>query len=284
MIAHGSRRSAEKPYMNDLNTSRGMDRADTGQWRLVIYITRTSLEAWLQPLADRQASRRIVRDSWEPVGDGPDLLARIENTVYDHPQLLDDYSADIIIETDRAMWVPSEVGADEERSEEVFNAVYGCEPEDMMADRVDDKTLLWWLTPGLPAFLSRTVPGARVSAHLGVIVSYLDRLRLPEGEVEVLNTRPGSCDVILLKDGELQTASTQRAGNPEEGIYRLLRASEVYGFSPRSAHIAVRDESGDDSALSEALDSLNLDASILVEEERQMPTAALLMLSGATKE
>lgn len=266
--------------MNDLNLARGTDRADTGQWRLVIYITRTSLEAWLQPLADRRASRRIVRSEWEAIGDGPDLLSKIENTVYDNPQLLDDYSADIIIETDRAMWVPAEIGDDEEQAEEIFNTVYGCDPEDMMTDRGDGKTLLWWLTPGLPAFLSRTFPGARVSAHQSVIVSYLDRIQLPEGEVSVLNTRPGSCDVVLFKDGQLQTASTQRAANPEEAIYRLLRASEVYGFSPREGHIAVRDESGDDSALSDALDSLRLDATTLIDEERQMPTAALIALSG----
>lgn len=265
--------------MNDLSTPRGMDRADTGQWRLVIYISRTSLEAWLQPIADPRASRRIVNVGWEPAGDEADLLRKIENAVYDNPSLLDDYSADIIIETDRAMVVPAEVINDEERSEDEFNAIYGCDPEDMMTDRVRDKGVLWWLTPGLPAFLSRTFPGARVSSHLSVLLKYIEGLRLSDGEVMVLNTREGSCDVLLMKEGSLKTVSTQPASNPEEAIYRLLRAADVYRFSVRTGRLAVRDESGDDSSLSDTLDGLKLDASVLFEEERPIPTAALIMLS-----
>ncbi len=255
-----------------------MDRTDTGQWRLVIYITRTSLEAWLQPLGDRQSVRRIVRNEWEPVGNGKDLLQKIEDTVYDNPQLLDDFAADIIIETDRALWVPQEVSADEELAEDQFGRVYGFDPEDMLADAVGDKTLLWSLTPGLPAFLSRTFPGARVKAHLSVIQSFLDRLNIEEGEVMVLNLREGSCDVILMRGNRLQTSSTQPAANAQESLYRLLRAAEAYNFSVRSARLAVRDERGDDSALSESLDKLRLDATTLLDEDRPMPTAALLLL------
>lgn len=264
--------------MNDPMNPRGMDRADTGQWRLVIYITRSSLEAWLQPLADREALRRIVREEWEPTDEGSELLRKIENAVYDHPQLLEDYSADIVIQTERTMIVPIDVAEDDERAEEEFKAIYKSDPDDMMVDRLEDEAVLWWLTPGLPSFLSRTFPGARVMSHIGVILRYLERLGLENGEVMVLNTRPISCDVILIKDGKLKCASTQRSANPEEAIYRLLRASEVFGFSPRTGRLAVRDERGDDSELSDALDKLRLDASMLIEEERPLPTAALLTL------
>lgn len=265
--------------MNDFSTMRGPDRADTGQWRLVIYITRTSIEAWLQPIADRQASRRIVRCEWEPVGEGADLLQKIENAVYDHPQLLDDFSADIIIETNRSMWVPSEIAEDEQRSEDLFYRVYKFDADDMTVDHVGDKCLMWALTPGLPAFLGRTFPGARISAHLSVIQSYIDSLALTDKELMILNLRKGSCDIILMRENQLQTSSTQPAVNPEEGMYRLLRAADAYNFSLRTARLGVRDECGDDSALSDALEGLQLDASALIEEERRMPTAALLLLS-----
>ncbi len=265
--------------MDEKMTPRGMDRADTGQWRLVIYITRDSLEAWLQPLADRSATRRIASASWERAEDGADLLHKIENAVYDHPQLLEDYSADIIIETARTLWVPDSIINNEDRSEEVFTDIYGCEPDDMMSDRLGDKGVLWWMVPGLPAFLSRTFPGARVLSHQCALVSYLDRLILPEGNVAVLNTRPGSADVILLKDGNLLSVSTQPAGNPEEAIYRLLNAAEAYGINMRECHIAVRDEKGREGALSDALDKMKLDASLLLEDDGTIPTAAVLTLA-----
>lgn len=267
--------------INDSATARSTDRSDTGQWRLVVYLTRRSLEAWLQPLSDLQATRRIVSEEWEETGDGPALLAKIENCIYDHPQLLDDYTADIIIETDRIMWVPGYVADNDEQAEEIFGRIYGGDPDDMLTDRCGGgKGALWWFTPGLPAFLSRTFPGARVTSHLAALMNYLDSITLPGGDVMVLNTRPGSCDVILLRDGQLLSASTQRASTPEEAVYRLLRAASAYSIDPRQAHIAVRDESGDDTGLDEALEHLRLDASTLVGEERPLtPTAPLLILS-----
>lgn len=264
--------------MNETNPTHGMDRADTGQWKLVIYISRTSLDAWLRPLNDSLSARHIVSVQWERTGDEAELLHKIESAVYDNPRLLEDYSADIIIESDRTMWLPAEISEDEEKAENIFTSIYNCSAEDMMADRTGEKEMLWWLIPGLPDFLNRTFPGARVLGHQSALVSYLDRITLPEGDLAVLNTRPGSCDVILLKSGKLQTVSTQRAGNPDEAIYRLLKAAEAYGINLRTCHIAVRVESGNDSALSEALEKMRLDASLLIEEEQPMPTAALISL------
>ncbi|MDE6637022.1 MAG: hypothetical protein K2K32_02155, partial [Muribaculaceae bacterium] len=82
------------------------DILDTGQWHLAVDISKEGFGAWLLPESSLGLNPRvIISQAWNPSEEG--LLARIEDAVYDNPTVLDDYSADIIIESDRQLWLPA---------------------------------------------------------------------------------------------------------------------------------------------------------------------------------
>lgn len=102
--------------------------------------------------------------------DDESLLRKIETVVYDHPQLLDDFSTEIIINTERALWIPRKIvepspGKEEkgiERDEtDLYNVVYKAEEEDIFIDETGDKICVYSLVSGLQSFIRRTLPGAR---------------------------------------------------------------------------------------------------------------------------
>ena len=100
------------------------DILDTGQWHLAVDISKHGIGAWLLPDASLgRVPRVIIRQNWPPSDEG--LLGRIEDAVYDNPTVLDDYSADIIVESDRQLWLPASLYPSDEECAEAYVAVYG---------------------------------------------------------------------------------------------------------------------------------------------------------------
>ena len=218
--------------------------ADTGQWRLIIYISHSGMTALLRHASDPQ--RPIVRmfDATWPLPDSPaggaSLLKRIENTVYDHPGVLDDYATDIIIESPHATWVPTAViesAAGEDPEQQVFHSLFPGVEGDICTDRLGDITALYSLSPGLEAFLGRTLPGARMRLHLGV---------LAEGVPAMLGDRPAVAaafrdngfDLLAFgTDGRMLSASARSAAN--DPCADILKAMQVLGLAEGSADIIL---------------------------------------------
>ncbi len=232
--------------MADIN-NRGAaaDRADTGQWRLEATFSRTGARAVLHAIGRPEVAPRLLMDvSWP---DDPEALAgRIQNAVYDNPQVLDDYSALIVIDTPHVAWVPVEV-ADSDNAEESFTAIYPGTAADVMRDTADASrqmadagrpVALYSLAPGLKAFLARTFPGARVRCAQALS---LDRLRslCPGGEAAGVFLRPEATDIILLRDGALQCAATRPAMPPSDTAYHLLNAMLTCGLDPAKARVPL---------------------------------------------
>lgn len=164
--------------LEEKTTYRAVRIDDTADWRMIIYISRTGMSACLKNEADpMEPLINIFSDSWSCGED--ELLHRIEGVVYDHPQLLDDFSTEIVISTERALWIPrsaidpkGNVGADEEYLDEtdLYNVAYKAEDEDIFIDEFDEKVCLYTLIPGLQSFILRTLPGARTWCQQTVAV------------------------------------------------------------------------------------------------------------------
>lgn len=104
---------------------------DVSDWRLIAVISETGMAAYLKNIenpADEIVT--LFEESWER--DSSNLLERIENAVYDHPQVLDDFSADIVLVAPAAVWVPAEYGDDEEKCCDIYSAIYSAEAQDVM--------------------------------------------------------------------------------------------------------------------------------------------------------
>lgn len=141
---------------------------DTAEWRLIIHITKTGMSAYLKSEEDpMEPLITLFNVHWEE--DEKKLLKRIEDTVYDHPQLLDDFSTEIVVNTAKALWIPKGVtepsapGKDYPDLDEtdIYNIVYPAAEEDIFIDDVNDMMCLYTLVAGLYPFIRRTLPGAR---------------------------------------------------------------------------------------------------------------------------
>lgn len=230
--------------MNPSHTYRAVRIGDVADWRLICYISASGMSAWLRHSDPSEPVVPILEEKWE-VKEEEGLLKRIEECVYDHPQVLDDFSADIILEASKKLWVPTErVADDEEQGEDWYADVFEADPMDIMAEEVGDATALFSLAPGLKAFLQRTFPGARLHSHVAVEVGKL-RNRNADAQRIYIDIREGEADFLMFRGTEFISASTHMWSELSDIQYHLYNIMDIYGADARTVQVAV-------SGLSEA--------------------------------
>ncbi|MDE6272300.1 MAG: DUF3822 family protein [Muribaculaceae bacterium] len=270
--------------MSDYNPRANLssaDFADTGLWRLIIYISLKGMSAYLKHTSDKsRPMAKMLSESWHS-SDPESLLKNIENAVYDHPVLLDDFATEIILETPHTTFVPNEIIDEEDDAEfSVYTALFpGGDPE-IIADRLPDYTALFSLTRGLDGFIARTMPGSRIRSHLAVIAERMRRQSAPGPRV-YLDIRNGEVDILLFRDSTLLSASVQKWRTPEDIAYRILNLLNAYGISPKDASIFLSGPVETRNLLSEILRNFTPEISRMIlpfnpGEETDMPLAALL--------
>lgn len=218
-----------------MTTLTAADYADTGQWRLIVRIFTDGVTAHLEnTLHDDVEPQELFSTHWEKGGSS--LLQLIENAVYDHPRVLDDFSARIVVYDPRTLFMPTELLVDTEGAEEgYYTAVYESEPSDVMCESDKDVTAAFTMTPGLKGFLNRTFPGARISCHL--MVALQKHRRTESGLRMVIDNRINEADFILLDDDRLLSASTHPLSADSDIAYHAFNIMEVYGLKPADVRI-----------------------------------------------
>ena len=201
------------------------DLLDTGQWHLTVDISKHGLGAWLIPDDSLDTSpREIIRLAWQPSDEG--LLEKIENAVYDNPMVLDDYSADIIVESDRQIWLPTSLYPTDEDCADAYTSVYGGDILDVMVNDLSSEKCAFMLTPGLKSFMQRSFPGARIWSQQALL---MDASIHPQESFKCLiDIRQSSFDIILFCRGELQSASTHLWKSETDIAYILLNILQTY--------------------------------------------------------
>lgn len=215
------------------------DFADTGQWRLLIYISSRGMQACLKHISDK--TRPIVmlfKTEWDEC-ESAALLAKIENAVYDHPALLDDYATEIILETPLVTWMPSAMLEEVDGMEStVFQSIFPRSDAEICTDRVEDMTALFMLADGLDGFISRTIPGARIRSHLAVLAEKFltqnsDCRRL------YIDIRQSECDILGFDGRSLLCATTHGYRTVEDIAYRVFHLLNAFGIPPEDVKINV---------------------------------------------
>lgn len=201
------------------------DHLDTGQWHLAVDISRHGFGAWLLPDESLGASPRvIIQMTWQPSEEG--LLERIEDAVYDNPTVLDDYSADIIVETDRQLWIPTDLYPTDEDCADAYVAVYGGDILDVMVNDLGKEKCAFMLAPGLKSFMQRSFPGARIWSQQALLKQA--SVQPHESFKGLLDIRQSSFDLILFSRGELLSASTHLWKTEADIAYALLNILNTY--------------------------------------------------------
>lgn len=232
--------------MEEKSTYRAVRIDDTADWRLIVHISRTGMSAYLKNEEDpMEPLINLFADTW--ARDDKSLLRRIEAGVYDHPQLLDDFSTEIIINTERALWVPrSETdmkmnadGEEEFRDEcDIYNKAYSAEEEDIFIDELGDKLCLYTLTPGLLPFIRRTLPGARTWCQQTLAVKrFADQTSdMPRMYVDI---REGEADYYAFEGRKLLFAATHPWRDKMEIVYRVFNFADLWRLDMASTQVML---------------------------------------------
>lgn len=223
--------------MNDSNTYQAVRIGDIADWRLICVISSRGMSAYLKNVNPTEDVVTLFDEKWVSAEEG--LLSKIENAVYDHPQVLDDFSADIVVVAPESIWVPTEmVEDDEEEASRLYNQVYAAEDSDIMSETVDDATCLYVLVPGLNAFLQRTFPGSRVHSHLAVMASRF-RERSSDMPRIYAEIREGEVDFIAFDRRSLLMAATHRWNEMNDIQYHLFNIMNVYDLDPAEVQVSL---------------------------------------------
>ncbi len=239
--------------MNETNnnqqpaTYRAVRIGDIADWRLIAGISGYGVFAWLKHSDQGQPLVPVIDCRWNYRDEN--LLGHIENAVYDNPQVLDDFSADIVVMTPRTLLVPSQVVADDDdEANRLYNQVYSASAGDLMQENIGEATALYSLTSGLNGFLQRTFSGARVHSHLAVMA---DRLRdrsadMPRLYVDIRtfggeddDLKCGEADFVAFDRQTLLMAATHRWNHPDDIRYHLFNIMQVFGLDPVKTQVSV---------------------------------------------
>lgn len=217
----------------------GVDVADTGQWHLVIGISDDGMQAWLKSKADpAQIPVKLMDVCWKD--SSKTLLENIEATVYDHPALLDDFSTDIVLDTGKCLWVPSNM-LEENDEEYFFKPFYDVTLSDIFSSDYGESICLFSMTHGLKSFLARTFSGSRINSHLGVLFSHF-RTRSVEHPHIYIIVRNGCCDIIGIESEKILFSSSRRDLSPTGILYHIVNATAAYGLNNDTVRICTAGE------------------------------------------
>lgn len=212
------------------------DMLDTGQWHLAVDISERGLGAWLIP--DESLGRvpkTLVDEHWEPSDEG--LLTRIENAVYDNPTILDDYSADIVIESNRQLWLPSEFYPTDDDCAEAYVSVYGGDILDVMVNDLGTEKVAFMLVGGLKSFMQRSFPGARIWSQQALLKGAA--LTAPGGNKTLVDIRDGNVDFVTIRHDELLSVSSHPWKTETDIVYPLFLTFQTYGVDSKETEVVM---------------------------------------------
>ena len=220
-----------------LTTYKGVRVDDITEWKLILYISERGMSAYLKSIENPlEPIVTLFDEKWHK--DETALLQRIESAVYDHPQLLDDFSTEIVVCSPRTLLIPEKEAPDVEDVFRLYSMVYRVEEEDLFIDHVDGIIYAYSLVPGLQSFFKRTLSGARISNHIGIEVQrFLQRgADMPRLYVDI---REREADFILIDDKKLLLASSKEWRAKEDLVYHVLNIIDVYGLDADSIQVSI---------------------------------------------
>ncbi|MDE5870070.1 MAG: DUF3822 family protein [Muribaculaceae bacterium] len=230
--------------MEETATYRAVRIEDTADWRLIIYISRSGMSAYLKHEEDpMEPLVTLFHEHW--TGNEENLLNRIETAVYDHPQLFDDFSTEIIINTDRALWIPRAVveetkgtGNSPRDEYELYKMVYKAEEEDIFSDEFSDKLCLYTLVPGLNSFIRRTLPGARTWCQQTLAVRrFTDQVSdMPRLYVDI---REGEADYYAFDGKKLLLAATHGWVDKMDIAYQVFNFIDIWNLDKSNTQVLL---------------------------------------------
>ncbi len=161
--------------------------------------------------------------------------------IYSHPSLLDDYATEIVVETPLVAWMPAEYlrDADEVREESVFSKLYPASGGEVMTERVGELEAIYSFAEGFEGFMARTLPGARMRCHQGVLVENLAR-RPANHEFRIyVDYHGGLADMLLFRGEALLSVATSAYASEADLSAAITNILDLYGIAPAEVELRM---------------------------------------------
>lgn len=222
---------------NDLATYTNVRIDDTVEWRLVIFISEIGMSAYLKNIENPiENIVTLFEEMWEK--NESSLLNNVENAIFAHPQILDDFSTEILICSPKVIWSPNQDELHEDAVIDEYLSIYCGEASDVLTTLENDLNCTYSLTPGLLPFLRRTIPGARIRCHQNVLVS---KFLSTHAECPVLyvDIREGAADYVLIDKDKLLLASTHMWKDVMDIGYMIINIFDVYELNLDNVQVSI---------------------------------------------
>lgn len=220
--------------------------SDTGQWKLVIFISKRRLRAALVSLVNDQLPLLVLSDKeWEGQAE---VLPNIEEAIYENPRILDDFATQIIIEAPETLWIPLEFTQDDEYDPSLYTAVYPSRQEDIFSISDDNQLCLFTLIPGLKSFLNRTLPGCRINSSVNVFKQWFEKRERKEiamsGESAPRQTigtvvYGDNAYIYAYRDGNFCGGALHPWLSPADIAYKAMLTLRACGFDDKETSLYI---------------------------------------------
>lgn len=249
------------------------DLADTGQWRLILHIDEGGMSGWLATATPGDIPPGALFGArWADRRDN--ILKEIENTVYDHPRVLDDYSTDIILATDRVMWVPESELEVDNAEETIYTALFPTLGGEAMADTLGPVPALFTSGAGLKAFIGRTFAGARVRCQMSLTAA---AACTPSSRARVIiDIRQGKADMVIADRGDFKAGVSHDWGAPADIVYHLFQLLDVLAVDASGADILLAGDPATAQAVADILSALPSLPAVAIHDSSSMPLSVAL--------
>ena len=184
---------------------------------------------------------------------GGDLKQALENTVYDTPLLLEDYSrTTIVLHSQHFVVMPAELTPS---ANQVFQASFSSLEGELMTCQVKntDAAIACDVPQGVAAFLKRTFGNPELLHHLAPLIAYCAAAYADDNGCLHINVNEKETHIVATRNGKLQLANTYPYRSTDDIIYFALAVFKECNFDSRADKILLSGKNELRSSLAEQL-------------------------------
>ena len=194
--------------------------SDSRRYNLILCMGAGRLQGWFVPYGRNDtAPVRGISTTW--TSDPERILDSIENAVYDHPMVLEDYDSRILVDTPRLLLFPAE--APRTVIDRAMERFYNVKPEDIFIHELCGAVMAFSLCRGLRPFLCRTYAGVTPQHPLVPLCRWFGRDASAPGRIRIYADIDAPWLHLMAFSGDrLLHASTHSAATTSDVAYFIF--------------------------------------------------------------
>ncbi|MBO4871290.1 MAG: DUF3822 family protein [Muribaculaceae bacterium] len=209
-------------------------------WTLLLAVERERIQFILYTPA--QSNSLISREIPLSAGESS-WTSALEDAVYEHPVLLDDYgSVAVVVNAPHFVVLPSSVMDDEELAEQAFAASFPDDDGDVLTCKLPqcEVGVAYSLPAGMQGFLQRTFNNAPIYHHLYPLCEHFKGLNAGSGISRMfINLHSNGMDMVVYRKGEMMLANSFPVRNANDAAFLALHTWQSFEMDALSDEIQL---------------------------------------------